>query len=42
MEEVAGEIERLSPASILGYLERHPAKDFVIVTLGPQALEIDE
>src|SRR5258708_553210 len=42
MEEVAREIERLSPATIMGYLDRHPAKDFVIVTLGPQALEISE
>jgi predicted Zn-dependent peptidase len=40
MEEVAREIDRLTPDSILGYLRRHPAKDFVIVTLGPQALEI--
>lgn len=40
VEEVAMEVDRLSPASILEYLERHPPRDFNIVTLGPTPLEI--
>lgn len=39
VEEVAAEVDRLTPASILGYLERHPPGNFNIVTLGPEPLE---
>ena len=34
--EVADEIDRIQPATIADYLQRHPPRDFVVVTLGPQ------
>lgn len=40
LEEVAREIDNLTPARILGYLERHPPCDYTILTLGPKALEL--
>lgn len=39
VEEVSKEVDRLTPKSILEYLERHPPRDFNIVTLGPTPLE---
>lgn len=39
VEEVAREIDRLTPESILGFVERHPPRNLTIVTLGPQPLE---
>ena len=38
IDEVQTAIDALTPASILGYLERFPAKDFAVVTLGPTPL----
>ncbi len=38
IDEVQTAIDALTPASILGYLERFPAKDFTVVTLGPAPL----
>jgi predicted Zn-dependent peptidase len=37
-EEIQNAIDGLTPATILEHVRRHPAKDFCIVTLGPQAL----
>jgi predicted Zn-dependent peptidase len=39
-EEIQAAINGLTPRSILDHLERHPARDFAIVTLGPQALTV--
>jgi predicted Zn-dependent peptidase len=39
-EEIQKAIDGLTPKAILDYVERYPAKDFCIVTLGPQALVI--
>ncbi|QDU64085.1 Peptidase M16 inactive domain protein [Planctomycetes bacterium Pan216] len=38
-DEIAREIEAMTPESILGYLERHPPGNFNILTLGPTPLE---
>ena len=38
IDEVQSAIDALTPAGILGYLERFPAKDFTVVTLGPTPL----
>ena len=40
LAEVAREIDRLSPKRILEYLERHPPREFTVLTLGPEALEV--
>ncbi|MFO0948453.1 MAG: pitrilysin family protein [Planctomycetota bacterium] len=39
VEEVAREIDRLTPESILGFVDRYPPRDLTTVTLGPQPLE---
>lgn len=36
--EIQQAVEALSPKAILEYLERYPAKDFTLVTLGPEPL----
>ena len=38
IDEVQTAIDALTPTSILGYLERFPARDFTVVTLGPTPL----
>ena len=38
IDEVQAAIDALTPAGILGYLDRFPAKDFTVVTLGPTPL----
>ena len=38
IDEVQTAIDALTPAGILGYLERFPAQDFTVVTLGPAPL----
>ena len=40
LEEVEGLIDGLSSASINAYLAENPPKDFTVVTLGPQSLEV--
>lgn len=40
LAEVSRAVDRLSPQSILGYLDRHPVERFSVVTLGPQPLEV--
>lgn len=40
IEEVAREIDRLSPGRILDYLERRPLRELGIVTLGPEQVEV--
>jgi predicted Zn-dependent peptidase len=39
-EEIQAAIDGLTPPTILAHLERHPAKDFTIVTLGAEALKV--
>jgi hypothetical protein len=39
-DEIQSAIDGLSPESIHGYLERYPARDFTVVTLGPKPLQI--
>jgi predicted Zn-dependent peptidase len=39
-EEVQAAIEGLTPESILAHLHRHPPRDFRVVTLGPNALDV--
>ncbi len=38
IDEVQTAIDALTPRSILGYLDRYPARDFTVVTLGPAPL----
>src|SRR5436190_111805 len=40
-EEIQAAIDGLTPRAILDHLQRFPAKDFCIVTLGPQALTVN-
>jgi predicted Zn-dependent peptidase len=40
LEEIQSEIDKLSPAKILAYLEKYPVKDVAVVTLGPQPLQV--
>jgi predicted Zn-dependent peptidase len=39
-DEIQAAIDGLTPKTILDHLERFPAKDFAIVTLGEKALEV--
>jgi len=41
-DEIQAAIDALSPAAILGYMERFPVRDLTLVTLGPQALTMPE
>lgn len=38
LEEVRGEIDRLTPARLIEYVREHPAREETIVTLGPKPL----
>ena len=38
VDEVQAAVDGLTPASILAHLDRYPAKDFTLVTLGPEPL----
>jgi predicted Zn-dependent peptidase len=40
LEEIQAAIDTLAVGGILGYLERHPAREFTVVTLGPSALRV--
>lgn len=40
MEEIHDAIESLSPTSILDHVRKHPPRDFTIVTLGKNALQL--
>lgn len=40
LPEIRQRIEALTPDSILGYLAQNPPRDYTILTLGPQPLEI--
>ncbi len=40
LDEIQSAVEALTPQSIVECAKRYPAKDFTIVTLGPQALEV--
>ncbi|HEY1377849.1 MAG TPA: pitrilysin family protein [Gemmataceae bacterium] len=40
-EEIRAAIDALTPRAILEHVERYPAKDFCIVTLGPQPLKVN-
>lgn len=39
-DEIQAGIDSLTPTSVVEHLHRHPARDFTIVTLGPQALTV--
>jgi predicted Zn-dependent peptidase len=39
-DEIKDAIEGLTPAAVLGYLERHPVRDVTLVTLGPAPLKL--
>ena len=40
LEEVRNKIESLTVVSLLEYIARYPAKDFTVLTIGPQPLEV--
>lgn len=40
LDEVRGRIEELTVPMLLDHLHAHPARDFTILTLGPQPLEV--
>ncbi|MBW3624734.1 MAG: insulinase family protein [Armatimonadetes bacterium] len=42
LDEIRGEVERVTPESIQRHLEAHPPKEFTVVTLGPAELEVRE
>ncbi len=39
LDEVRTKIEELTPATVLDYVHAHPAKDFSILTIGPEPLQ---
>lgn len=41
-DELQAAIDGLTPAAILGYLDRYPVKDLTVVTLGPDPLKLPE
>ena len=41
LEEVRSKIEGLTVKTVLDYVQAHPAKDFTILTIGPQALRVE-
>ena len=38
LAEIRQKIEALTPDTVLDYLHRHPARDFTIMTIGPEPL----
>ncbi len=42
MDEIRAGVERVTPQGILEHLRQHPARDFTIVTLGPEALNVTQ
>jgi len=38
LDEIQAAVEQLTAESIVNYLQRHPLRDFTVVTLGPQEL----
>jgi predicted Zn-dependent peptidase len=40
LEEIQAAINGLTPKSILGYVDKYPARDFTVVTLGPEPLTV--
>jgi predicted Zn-dependent peptidase len=40
LDEVRGRIEELTVPMLLEHIHAHPARDFTILTLGPQPLEV--
>ncbi len=40
LDEVRKKIDDLTPAGVLDYVHRFPAKDFTIVTVGPKSLDL--
>ncbi|MDB5310496.1 MAG: Peptidase inactive domain protein [Gemmataceae bacterium] len=41
-DEIQAAIDALTPAGILGYLDRYPVRDLTLVTLGPEPLTMPE
>ena len=42
LAEIQAAVDALTPAKIIEHLRRFPAKDFTIVTLGPESLRVGE
>ena len=42
LDEIAAEVDGLSPTSINDYLQQYPPGEFTVVTLGPQSLEVPD
>jgi len=42
MEEIRAGVKAVTPESIYTFLQEHPARNFTVATLGPQALEVNE
>jgi len=40
LDEIQASIDALTPKSILEHLERYPARDFTVVTLGKSPLNV--
>ena len=40
LDEVRGKIESLTVDTVLEYIHAHPARDFTVVTIGPEPLEV--
>jgi len=40
VEEISREVDKLTPAAIVEYLDRHPLRELGIVTLGPKQIEV--
>ncbi|MGH7130265.1 MAG: M16 family metallopeptidase, partial [Planctomycetaceae bacterium] len=42
LDEVYGKVEGLTVPAVLDYVHAHPARDFTIVTLGPEPLDVPQ
>jgi len=40
LQEIHDQIESLTTETVLDHVQRFPARDFTVVTIGPQALEV--
>lgn len=42
LDEVRQKIDELTVESVLDYVHRHPARDFTVLTIGPEELEVND
>ena len=40
LDDIAREIDELTVASVLDYVHQHPARDFTVLTIGPNPLNV--